>query len=359
MSRTPKQTPIEQRRSQIEKELEKLRLPKNQKIRKDFKSDVNFENWKEKQGVKFFQLNEELIILDNPNEYNETPLAIAATELGVTLNEMLRIVNEELVETSFDGEYRAGARISREELARAIEIGAEELVRVAERSLEEIFEDGLKFLCDGDVEAAEKVLERIYREDYRISCRYSIAFSTALELIRGDYTSISFGFINSYHDTELAAILETLKRAVEGIKPTNHLAAVVKEQIIAVAEGKKETPFDQTYSNWGSTEYFSQMDENQRHAMMLASVVLAAVEKYNFKKRMNKWNGYSSDPKDEEMERVIRNAIYTALEAESTYYDSPSSKLFVDKYVELFPKRWIPAERIALLPKNEKIKPKF
>ncbi len=66
MSRTPKQTPIEQRRSQIEKELEKLRLPKNQKTRRDFKSDENFENWKERQGIKFFQLNEELIILDNP-----------------------------------------------------------------------------------------------------------------------------------------------------------------------------------------------------------------------------------------------------------------------------------------------------
>ncbi|MBC7947108.1 MAG: hypothetical protein H7Y42_04455 [Chitinophagaceae bacterium] len=131
-------------------------------------------------------------------------------------------------------------------------------------------------------------------------------------------------------------------------------AAVVREQILAVAEGKKQTPFDRTYSSYESTEYFSQMDENQRHAMMLASVVLMAVEKYNFKKRMNKWDGYSSTPKDEEMERVIRNAIYTALEAESTYYDSPSSKLFVDKFVELFPKRWTPAQRIVLLPKNEK-----
>lgn len=98
MSRQPKQTPIEQRRGQIEKELEKLRLPKNQKTRRDFKSDENYENWKERQGVKFLQLNEELIILDNPTEYNEIPLAIAATELGVTLNEMLAIVNEELVD---------------------------------------------------------------------------------------------------------------------------------------------------------------------------------------------------------------------------------------------------------------------
>lgn len=356
MSRTPKQTPIEQRRSQIEKELEKLRLPKNQKTRRDFKSDENFENWKERQGVKFFELNEEFIILDNPTEYNEIPLAIAATELGVTLNEMLQIVNEELVETSFDGEYRAGGLITREELARAIEIGAEELVRIAEQSVEEVFEDGLQHLREGAVEAAEKVLERIYSFDYRSYLSYSIAYSTALELVKGDYSSISFRFITDYEDTELAAILGALRRAVEVITPADHLAAVVCEQILAVAEGKKKTPFDQTYSSWKSTEYFSQMDENQRHAMMLASVVLAAVEKYNFKKRMSKWSGWASGPKDEDFERVIRNAIYTALEAESTYYDSPTSKLFVDKYVELFPKRWTPAERIVLLPKNEKVK---
>jgi hypothetical protein len=73
-------------------------------------------------------------------------------------------------------------------------------------------------------------------------------------------------------------------------------------------------------------------------------------------KWLNSSRGSSSDPKAEEIERVIRNAIYTALEAESTYYDSPSSKLFVDKYVELLPKRWIPSERITLLPKNEKVK---
>jgi hypothetical protein len=96
------------------------------------------------------------------------------------------------------------------------------------------------------------------------------------------------------------------------------------------------------------------MDENQRHAMLLSSVVLFAVKKYNFSKRLSKWDSYSSAPKDEEMEQVIRSAIYTALEAESTYHDSPSSKLFVDKYVELFPKRWKPAEHIALLPKNQK-----
>lgn len=98
------------------------------------------------------------------------------------------------------------------------------------------------------------------------------------------------------------------------------------------------------------------MDENQRHAMFLTSVVLAVVQKYNFSKHLKRWEGFSNETKDEEMEQVIRNAIYTALEAENTYHESPSSKLFVDKYVELFPKRWVPATHITLLPKNQKKK---
>ena len=187
MSRISKQTPIEQRRGQIEKELEKLRLPKNQKTRRDFKSDENFENWKERQGIKFLQLNEELIIFDNPTEYNEIPLAIAATELGVTLNEISEIVREELIETSFDGEYRAGARITREELARAIEIGASELVRIAQQSAEEIFEEAVQFLHDGNLEAAEKSFERIESFDYRSSSKYYIACEIGIILLRGDY----------------------------------------------------------------------------------------------------------------------------------------------------------------------------
>lgn len=45
MNRKAKQTPINQRLGQIERELTKLRLPKNQKTPKDYKSENGFENW--------------------------------------------------------------------------------------------------------------------------------------------------------------------------------------------------------------------------------------------------------------------------------------------------------------------------
>jgi hypothetical protein len=356
MGRPPKQSPIEQRRTQIEKELEKLRLPKNQKIRRDFKSDESFENWQKKQGEKFFELNEELIILDNPADYNEIPLAVAATEIGVTLNEMLDIISEGLIKTSFDGAYKASARISREELALAIGLGSEELLRIINQDVDEIFADAVNYLHNSNPEAAQKAYDRI---DKHYSCihPHAIAIEVGIHLFHRNYEEVrsSLNFIaRRREDSELAEFLTSLKPIIKSLPLLDHLGEVIKEQIIAVTEGMKQDPFDDSYSSWRSTEYFSQMDENQRHAMLLSSVVLAAVQRYNFSKRLRRWEGYSSDPKDEEIERVIRNAIYTALEAESTYYDSPSSKLFVDNYVELFPQRWTPAEHIVLLPKNKK-----
>lgn len=352
----PRPTPIEQRNAQIEKELDNLRLPKNQKIRKEFKSDENFENWKKKQGEKLLQLNEELIILSNPAEYNEIPLAVAAMELGITLNEMLSMVSEELVIISSVGIYKAGARITREELARAIGIGGQELVRIVNQDIDEIFADAINFIVNGDKESAEKAYNRI-ENNYSGIDPHAFAVEFGIKLALGNYEEInhSFDFLaRRDNDGELAAYLAPLKKIIGDLPPLEFMGEVIKEQISAVADGMKLSPFDQSFSSWESGEYFSQMDENQRHAMLLTTVIVSAIQKYNFSKLLDKWNGYSSSPKEEEMERVIRNAIYTALEAESTYYDSPSSKLFVDKYVEFLPKRWVPAQHISILPKKPK-----
>lgn len=358
MSRTPKQTPIEQRCGQIEKELEKLRLPKNQKTRRDFKSDENFENWKEKQGIKFFQLNEELIILDNPAEYSEIPLALAATELGISLNDILALIDCELIELSSTGEYKAGARVTRDEVGQIIERDVQDLLRIARQDLEEIFLDGVDYLHKGEIEAAQKAYDRL---DKHYSCidPQALALELGIQLCRENYDGVSDSLdfvVNRNDEGKIVETLKLLKTVADKIEPKDFLGKVMKEQILAVAEGKKKTPFDRTYSSYSNSEYFSQMDENQRHSMFLATVVMKAIEKYKYTKWLNSSRWSSSDPKAEEIERIIRNAIYTALEAESTYYDSPSSKLFVDKYVELLPKRWIPAERIILLPKNEKVK---
>jgi len=55
-----------------------------------------------------------------------------------------------------------------------------------------------------------------------------------------------------------------------------------------------------------------------------------------------------TEPRREELERVICNAVFTALDAESSYSDSPSSQLLIDKYVELAPKWSKPPEIIVI-----------
>lgn len=350
-----KKTPVEQRRGQIEKEIEKLQLPKNQKTRRDFKSDETFETWKERHKRKLHELNEELIMLDNPYEYNEVPLALAAEELGITMDDMQAIVNEELIATSFNGEYRAGAHVTREEIARAAEVGTEELLRIAYQSAEDIFEEAIEFMRAGDLARVEKAYERMDSFSYESSRYYWRALDVAVNLMRGSYEELKDAFrFRYYEEEEIIAVLKTIRRAVEVIEPADHLCAILKERILAVTDGKKATPFDSSYSSYEGTEFFSNMDENQRHSMFLTTVVMQSLETYKFNQWLKSTRHKTSELKKEELERMIRNAIYTALEAESTYYDSPSSKFFVDRFVELFPQRWIPAKRIALLPKNEK-----
>ena len=355
MSRT-KQNPIEQRRVQIEKELEKLDLPKNIKTRRDFKSEEAHKAWKDRSDQKRLELNEEVRILGNPFEYNEIPLAAAAAELGVTLNEMLEIVSEDLVEITFCGEYKAGMRITRDEMGRAIEVGSAELLRIANQSVEEIFEEAIEFFRTQDVEAAEQACERIERSDYKTYHQYRLASDIGLHLLKGEFDDLQncFYFTKYYHGAELAAILKEIRRAVEVIQPTNHLATMVQENILAVVSGAKDNPFDDTYSRYKSSDYFSKMTENQRHAMFLGTIVMESIKRYKFIKSIESKRHYFAPPNEEEIERVVRNAIFTALEAESTYHDSPSSKLFVDKFVDLFPKRWIPAELISFLPESSK-----
>lgn len=84
----------------------------------------------------------------------------------------------------------------------------------------------------------------------------------------------------------------------------------------------------------------------------MANVVIHAIEKYKFVKSVQSTRGYMSDQRQGEIERLISNAVYTALEAESSYNESATSRLFVDKYVELSPKWSKPPETIELLPKK-------
>ena len=352
MSRTPKQSPVEKRRGQIEKEIANVQTQVREKTLRDFKSADDFQAFQDRRANKLYALNEELAILDRPEEYNEIPLAIAAEELGVTLADVMDFARDGLLEISSEEPFSTASRITRDELGRAIDIGTEELLRIAAQTEEEVFFDGLQFLRGRDVISAERCLERIWKfKGY--DRPYWNCYGIGVELISGRFDELksSLGYLGARDIEDLAAAIPLLKAVAEAVTAVDNVSAVFLERILAFTDGFKATPFDQTFQTHTGTDYYSRMDENQRHAMFISNVVFEAIGKYKFKKELEKIRGWGSGPRQEELERVIRNAVYTALEAEATYHESPSSKLFVDKFVELFPKRWIPAEHIELLPK--------
>jgi len=133
------------------------------------------------------------------------------------------------------------------------------------------------------------------------------------------------------------------------MKLREHGAEVLREQILAITEGVKINPFDKGY--WGiGKQVGMNLDENQKHAMFLATAVKRALDRYKFTRQFKFYNSRTSEMREEEFEGIIKDALYTALQAESTYYESAASKMYVDKLVASLPAWWIPAEQIGILP---------
>ncbi len=172
-----------------------------------------------------------------------------------------------------------------------------------------------------------------------------------VELLSGRFEELksSLAYIGGRDLDDVAMAMPMLRAVAEAVTPRDNVMAFFRERILAFTNGSKAKPFDETFQMPAATDYASRMDENQRRALFIANVVFDSLERYKLAKELERMRGWGSGPRHEELERVIRNAIYTALEAESGYEQSHSSKLFVDRYLALFPKRWVPAARIELL----------
>lgn len=344
--------PVGTRRRHIEKEIARIHEQRTRKSKRDFKTVEAFSAWQCRNQYKLDELYSELAILDYPDGYYEIPLAIAAAEIGLTLDEMIGVVREELIELSSKGEYLAGCRITRDELARVIEFGTENLLIIARQTPAEIFEAACPRVKRGEVEMLQKAHARIERNDSCIN-PFALALEIGIQFIKGDIEQLrsSLDFISGRDVEDLAAILMPLRSVVEQLNVESHPMGVIKEKILATANGVNETPFRNTYSYYGGSKRRSQMDENQRRSLFIADVVVQALEKYKFIKSIESTRSFSSGRK-EEIEALISNAIFTALEAERSYQESATSKLFVDKFVEMSPKWARPPQTIVLLPKQ-------
>jgi hypothetical protein len=293
-------------------------------------------------------------VLDDPGPYNEIPLAIVAEELDLTLDEINSITRDSLVEISTQTHYFSGSRITRSELAKLHEVGAGELLRLAHQEMDEIFEDAVKYFRIGDLDQAEKASKRM---DARATYSPNMWIcEMVLDLLKGKYEKVvsSLRHICRMDDPDSTVILTNLGRVLKGMKLEKHGAEALREQILAITEGSKIDPFDKGY--WGGGKQIGMnLDENQKHAMFLAMAVKRALDKYKFIRQFKLYNSRPSEMHEEEFEGIIKDALYTALQAESTYYESAASKMYVDRLVASLPKWWVPAEQIAPLSSQTKM----
>jgi hypothetical protein len=178
----------------------------------------------------------------------------------------------------------------------------------------------------------------------------------ALDLLRGRYDDLisSVRHICRMDDLDGTAIFTNLARLLRGMRLEEHGAEALRGQILAVTEGSKINPFDKGY--WGTGKQVGMsLDENQKHAMFLATAVKRALDRYKFIQQFKVYNSRASEMREEEFEGIIRDALYTALQAEGTYYESAASKMYVDRLVASLPKWWVPAEQLSPLPSPTKL----
>ncbi|MBK8304716.1 MAG: hypothetical protein IPK98_15450 [Chloracidobacterium sp.] len=88
-----------------------------------------------------------------------------------------------------------------------------------------------------------------------------------------------------------------------------------------------------------------QHDPLQRKAMLIATSVQRSLTKYRFTQQFKRYNGRNSEMREEEFEALIRDSIFSVLQAEETYADSNVSKLFIDTLSAEIPKWFAPAKQ--------------
>jgi hypothetical protein len=346
----PRIPPVELRKEQIYRELDKIREELTTKTRQHFKTEKGFEEWKRRRAEKVAELDEELSILHDPGEYEELPFAVVAEELGITADKVSLLISLREIEPSSTGEDSKRDRIARAEMEWALEIGAEELLRLADQESPEIFEEAMPYFHAGDVEMAEKAYRRIKERDSWHGS-HAPACELALDLLKGD---VHGAMDRVKHMCEMDANYQTAMlpytgRLLRGMRLKEHLAEALREQILLITEGARRNPYE-SYDWWRSKQIGKRQDETQQRAMYIAAAIQNALKRYRWVQQFKSYRDRNSRMRDEEFEGIIRDAIYTALHAEVTYNESSASKKFVDTTLGMIPRWWAPAELLALLP---------
>ena len=149
-------SPVNKRIAQINREIEKTNLQLESKTIRHFKTETAFGQWKQKQYDKIAELEEELAILDYPEEYAELPIAIVAEELGIKSSQINHLIFVEEICVSRLTDFTKQYFIHRDELGRILDYGVQKLLDRGEQEPEDIFAEAIDFVRNNDVKQAER-----------------------------------------------------------------------------------------------------------------------------------------------------------------------------------------------------------
>jgi hypothetical protein len=343
-------SPVTKRIAQINREIEKTNLQLESKTIRHFKTETAFGLWKQKQYDKIAELEEELAILDYPEEYAELPIAIVAEELGLKPSQVNHLIFVEEICVSRFTDFTKQYFIHRDEIGRILDYGVEKLLERGEQEPEAIFAEAVNFVRNNDLKQAERAHARLVSRDSRFSIRAE-SLETAINLLKGNLEDALATIRAEFKYTkweELTVYLTYLGRLVRDMKLEEHGAQAFVEQIKSITEKQTLDLYDRVESS-RSKQIGKRLDDLQQRAMFLTTTVLRSLKKYKHAQQFKFYNERHSQMREEEFEGVIRNAIYTALQAESTYSDSAASKLFIDTLTSEIPRWYSLAESLEHL----------
>jgi hypothetical protein len=323
---TARKSAVEQRREEIDRQLTRLRAQLARKSRKDFTTDFRHMSWLKGTNALISELLEELSALDDPGEYDELPAAVVADELDLTRGQVRTLIG--LGEIAATGRA-THERIGRAELERIAGLGASELLRLGRQESAEIFEQAIPFSQEGDLEAAERAYRRLEgREGW--AAPYAPALLVGLELARDDVAGAlsTLRLIYEIEDhLQRVAVMSYLGRVLRGMGLSEGTGRELCTRLAALAD--EAAGRGRSGTGLRARPAAKDPDELQRRAAYLTASVMIELRGHGlFDERPA--HGSTTRPSEQEVSRVVRDALYSALYAAAFYDDSPPCRLYAD-----------------------------
>jgi len=291
-------------------------------------------------------LEAELLILDCPGEYDELPIAVVADELGFTYEQVRSLIR--LGEIAATGKT-AHERICRGELERIITIGTPTLLLLGKEEPVHIFEQAALLLQSGDLEAARRAYRRLEaRQSWRGP--HAPALLIGLELASGELDGAlsSLKLIYEHESQQQRLMMMTyLGRLLRGMTLEESGAQELRNQFIMLAEGTAAA--GRLVHTQPKQPVKKRLAELQQRAIYLTTSVMNELRKRQIRGTDFIADNSLETADGEEAQRIIRDAIYTALYAEVFYEESSLSRIHVDILRGMTPKNYTPANLLKTL----------